>query len=319
MPYPMRVARVSFQQIDFNDNTFCLVPWEDATVSDSLAASIKRVGLIHPPILKEKSANSFLVVAGRKRFQAVKQALDLRACDCLVIPMETPDLDVMAIAIEDNACNRVLTPVERAVFFRKILKWMDENQAAEIFLKVLGFSSHPYHIRGFLALLDLEEPLLKAIHKGRLDETVSIELGKMSFSDRLALFDVINHLRMSVGNQKKFIATCRDLAARDNIPIMAVLSDPETKQIIDHPQANPPQKCANLMTLLERKRFPRLSEAEKEFQRFAKSLGLSKGTTISHTPSFEKDLVTLSITFKNREKLLKVWSKIKPALEICEP
>lgn len=316
MPYPMRVTRVSFQHIDFNNNTFGLVPWKDFTVPDSLTASIERVGLIHPPILKEKSANSFLVAAGRKRFQAIKQVLDARACDCLVIPMETPDLEVMAIAIEDNVCDRVLTPVERAVFFRKILAWMNENQAAERFLKVLGFSPHPYHIRRFLAVLDLEEPLLKAIHKGRLDETVSIELGRMSFSDRLALFDVIDHLRMSVGNQKKLIAICRDLAARENISIMAVLSDPETKQIIDHQQANPPQKCANLMTLLDRKRFPRLSEAEKEFQRFAKSLGLPKGTTLSHVPSFEKDLITLSITFNNREKLLKVWPKIKPVPEV---
>ncbi|MCK5322739.1 MAG: ParB N-terminal domain-containing protein [Desulfobulbaceae bacterium] len=314
MPCPIRVTRVSFQHIDFSDNRFSLVPWEDSTVPDLLAESIKRAGLIHPPILKEKSVNSFVVAAGQKRFQAIKQVSDVKACDCMVIPMETPDIEVMAIALEDNACDRTLTPVERALFFQKILKWLDKKQAAERFLKVLGFEPHPHHIRCFLALLDLEEPLLRAVHKGRLNETVAIELGKMSFSDRLTLFDIIDHLRMSVGNQKKIIATCRDLAARDNIPIMAVLSDPEAKRIIDHPGTNPPQKCTNLMTWLNRKCFPRLSEAEKEFRRFAGSLGLPKETTLSHAPSFEKDSVTLSVTFGNREKLLKAWPKIKSAL-----
>ena len=88
-----------------------------------------------------------------------------------------------------------------------------------------------------------------------------------------------------------------------------------TTDILNHPEANPPQKAANLMATLTAKRYPRLTEAEKNFQQFTDSLRLPKNATLSHAPAFEKDTVTLTISFKNQEDLLKSWQFIASALK----
>jgi len=144
---------------------------------------------------------------------------------------------------------------------------------------------------------------------------VALELGKLDFGDRMALFEVINLLHLSVGNQKKLTISSRELAVRTNSSIRQVLSDPEAEAVLNHPEANLPQKAANLMAWINKKRFPRLSEAEQEFRRFTGKLQLPKGVDLSPAPSFEKDELTLTITIQDQDKLQKLWPKLERILQ----
>lgn len=306
----MRCARISIHKIDFQDNTFCLTSFEDQSLPDELIDSIKRVGILHPPILKEKSTNSYLILTGRKRLCAARDVLRFTACNCRIVPMETPEIDCLAIVLEEALASEGLTPVEKAVFMQKSLQWIDEQELIENFLPVLGLTPHSYHIQRTLALLSLEEPILRAVHEGRLEEGVARELCKLGFGDRIAIYDLIDLLRLSVGNQKKITTICKELSARNNDSIRTLLAHPDVSDILNHRDANPPQKTANLMAWLTKKRFPRLSAAESDFRKFSEKLALPKGVTLSHSPSFEKDTLTLSIPFQNPEALQKTWEKL---------
>ena len=88
----------------------------------------------------------------------------------------------------------------------------------------------------------------------------------------------------------------------------------DVMDILNHQEANPPQKTKNLMNRLSRKYMPRSSHAADEFKRFAASMHLPQNVSVDHTPFFEDDSVTLSITFSNRESVQNAWEKIKRAV-----
>jgi beta-mannanase len=68
------------------------------------------------------------------------------------------------------------------------------------------------------------------------------------------------------------------------------------------------------MNWLSRKYMPRSSQAEDEFKRFIASMQLPRNVSVDHTPFFEDDSVTLSISFSNTKSVQNAWKKIKNAI-----
>jgi len=314
-----QIKRIPLSQIDFEDTTYRLVPFTENHAPPGLCESIARVGLLHSPIIQENLTASFQIVAGRKRLHILRDSIAARDCACIILPQDIEKLTVFSILLEETLLRRSLTPVEKAVFFTNILQIIDIDQAAQQFLPPLGLAPSPYHINKMLSLLDLEDQLLKDLHKGLLNEKTAHELTRLSFRDRLALFETIKQLQLSVGKQQKLLLACRELSGRTRTAIADILSCAEVHDILNHPQANPPQKSTNLMIWLTQKRFPRLSAAEREFKEFSTALNLPPGAVLSHSLSFEKDAITLSLLFNNEKDFLKSWQKMKTCFTNEQP
>ena len=315
MPPAFRSSLVNLQQINFQDLTNNLTPEDAREPSNALLESIARTGILHPPILREQSGARLEIVTGRRRLIAAQQALHSISAICLVLPTETLPAEALAINLEDTLLRGDITVIEQAIFFQKILAHLDENEAARRFLPALGLEPHRHNLHNLVQLLGLEEHLLGALHTGRLHEGVARELLALNFTDRLSLYEVMEILSLSVGNQKKITATCRELAARHRTSIMALLCRPEAREILAPQETNIPQKTARLMQWLTDQRFPSLAAAEEEFRAFAATLKLPGGGALNHSPSFEQDQVHLSLPFANREELRRVWPVIAKALK----
>ncbi|MCX5876027.1 MAG: ParB N-terminal domain-containing protein [Deltaproteobacteria bacterium] len=315
MPPTFRSSLVNLHHINFQDFSNSLTPEEAREPSAALVESVARAGILHPPILRELGRASLEIVTGRRRLLAAQQTLHSISAICLVLPAETLPTETLAINLEDTLLRGDITVIEQAIFFQKILGHLDENEAARRFLPALGLEPHRHHLHNLLQLLGLEEHLLGAVHEGRLHDGVARELLGLNFTDRLSLYEVMEILSLSVSNQKKITACCRELAARHNTSVMALLCQPEVREILDPQETNIPQKTAKLMQWLTNQRFPSLAAAEQEFRTFAATLKLPSTVTLSHSPSFEQDQVHLSIPFANREELRQIWPLIANALK----
>ncbi|MFH1020747.1 MAG: ParB N-terminal domain-containing protein [Pseudomonadota bacterium] len=315
MPPTFRSSLVNLHHINFQDFSNSLTPEEAREPNSALLESVARTGILHPPILREQGRTSMEIVTGHRRLLAARQTLHSISTICLVLPAETLPAETLAINLEDTMLRGDITVVEQAIFFQKILVHLDENEAARRFLPALGLEPHRHHLHNLVQLLGLEEHLLGALHDGRLHEGVARELLALNFTDRLSLYEIMEMLKLSVGNQKKITATCRELAARHNTTVMALLCRPEVREILAPRETNIPQKTARLMQWLTGQRFPRLAAAEQEFRTFAATLKLPDAVALSHSPSFEQDQVHLSIPFANREELRKIWPLIANALK----
>ncbi|MFA7346746.1 MAG: ParB N-terminal domain-containing protein [Desulfurivibrionaceae bacterium] len=315
MPPTFRSSLVNLHHINFQDFSNSLTPEEAREPSPALLESVARSGILHPPILREQGRTTMEIVTGRKRLLAAQQTLHSISTVCLVLPADTLPAEALAINLEDTILRGDITVVEQAIFFQKILVHLDENEAAKRFLPALGLEPHRHHLHNLVQLMGLEEHLLTALHEGRLHEGVARELLALNFTDRLSLYETMEILSLSVGNQKKITAACRELAARHNTSVMALLSQSEAREILDPHETNIPQKTARLMQWLTGQRFPNLTEAEHEFRSFVAALKLPSGVTLGHSPSFEQDQLHLSIPFVNREELRTTWPRIADALK----
>lgn len=296
----LHIARTPISHIDTENRTYSLIPFNQELNTDELCTSISHTGLLQPPIIKAFPDAPFVVVSGWQRVIAA-QALGLTAVDCHIVPHTTAEIDAFAIALSEVTRQHPLSPLEKAVFFQKVCQYCTVQDAASTFLPQLGLPQNPTIINKLLLLANLEHPVAEALHNGVLDEKAAYHLLTLSFRDRLLIFEVISELRLSVSNQRKLIHNCLNLSKREGTSIQAILSSGSVQAIISHKEANPPQKSANLMAYLDTAISPRLAEAEKEFNILKQSLNLPKGAILTHSTAFEKDDLTLSLTFKNSE------------------
>ena len=306
-----QMGRIPFSQIDFADTTYNLVPFADDREDPALRESIARVGLLHPPIVKENFNALFQIIAGRKRLHILRDTFAAQECTCIILPRDIGRISAYDMLLEETLLTRPLSPVEKAIFFTQVLQSLDIQQAARQYLPRLGLAPNPYHIKRLLPLLDLEEPLLIKLHQGMLSEKTALELTRLSFRDRMALFETIDQLQLSVGKQQQLLLAGKELSGRTRTAIADILSGLEVNGILNHPQANPPQKSTQLMAWLTRQRYPRLSAAEHKFKAFTDKLDLPPGAALTHALSFEKDALTLSLHFIDEADFLKTWQKIK--------
>jgi ParB-like chromosome segregation protein Spo0J len=324
MPPVLTIKNIDLSQVDFNDLSYSIAPIPESEIDSTLKASIARHGILHPPIVREINSVSYTIIAGRKRLLAWRSLAKEKTCHCLVISRQIPEFEVFHILLAEIQLVRQLTMVEKALFLQKIAAVAEEKQIVKEFLPRLNLAQDPSVMKQTLRLLELEAPILKGIHQGYVNETVARDFVSLPLQDRSILFEIVASLRLSLSNQKKLLQICRELASRENKSITALqlasrenksitalLATPEVHAILHHPEANPPQKTKNLMIWLARRHKSRSIHAEEEFNRFINEIRLPRNVSVTHTPFFEDDVVTLSITFRNRGFLLQAWEKIK--------
>jgi hypothetical protein len=307
----LNVKNIFLSQIDFEAFDYSLSPERDVAPAETLYKSIARHGILHLPIVRECNSDLHTIVAGRKRLLALRSLHTETACTCLVISRQVPEIDIFSLLLDEIQLTRPLTMVEKAIFLHKTTAIADARQIISEFLPRLGLAPHSFSLQQTLKLLDLEDPVLRCLHHGQISETVAHDLILMAARDRMALVAIIVSLRLSFSNQKKLLIMCRELAGRDNTSIATLLDNDEVQGILQHQDANPPQKTKNLMLWLSRRHMPRCGQAAEEFNRFITAMRLPQNASVEHTPFFEDDSMTLSITFPNRESLQHAWEKIR--------
>lgn len=283
----------------------------DTASDEALTQSITRYGILHPPIVREKSAELYTIVTGWKRLQSLRACHAGNTVPCLVVSGQTPGTDVFLLILEEIQFTRPLTIVEKAILLKKITHFADTERIVSDFLPLLGLPPHAGSPKQALQLLTLEKPILQSLHEGQLNKIVAHDFLHLSSRDRMALLQIITSLRLSFSYQKKLLVICRELAKRSNTSIEAWLNSDEVRNILSHPDANPPQKAKNLMLWLTDKHMPRYTQATAEFRRFITQLHLPKNVSVAHTPCFEDDEMTLSITFSDRKSLQHAWDRIR--------
>lgn len=83
-----------------------------------LTESIKTHGIIQPLILRKKSENQYIIVAGERRWRAAKLA-GLKEVPAII--MKLTDKDVLEISLIENIQRQDLNPIEEALAYRKLI------------------------------------------------------------------------------------------------------------------------------------------------------------------------------------------------------
>ncbi len=277
-----------------------LHPWEGRVIPPELQESLALNGVLHPPFVIADVAETFAVVSGARRIEFVRKSHGPAHIDCLVVAKETPHRAVLNLVLADQSCVSPLSLAEKARFIEIAGQFLKMDDIATLYRTRLQLKNGRSAPADLLKILQQDVEIIREIHAGRLQERMVTELLSLpEESDRLTLVQLFKDLGMGDGKQKKFFTLIRDIAFRKGSSITSLLQKEDIRAILDHAELNIPQQIHHLGNLLQQEINPSSSLAEGVFTKQVKTLQLPKNYAVSHSPSFERDEVTLAITFKN--------------------
>ena len=278
--------------------------------ADALIASIRDVGLINPPILRQRRDSNYQIVCGFRRVEAFR-TLKWRKIKARVMKGDYTGLEVLKLAISDNRSHRQLNVVEQARAIERLSAYLPQKSRLEILSSILGFPSNRKVFEKLQTLAGLPEAIQAAVLEESVSFEAAVDLGKFSGDDALSFLGLFKQLKLSHNKQKEVITFVSEIAIREGFEAGEVLQSKEIKKVLDQPDLNRNEKASQIRALLKRRRFPALVDQEERFARELKALKLNEHIHITGPPHFEAGPITLRMTFKDE----KAFSERRKTLE----
>lgn len=163
---------------------------------DTLAASIKEIGLINPITVRAGSWNDefpYTIIAGRRRLEAVK-ILGLKEIEAVVYA-EDELISDEEIALAENVNRLDMHPVDEGLNFRQLVR---EGKTIDELSKT--FDRSPAHIYQRMKLVDLTDNMKELFKEGGLNIVQAAKIASLPDEVQEKIYDEISKDKWFNGN-----------------------------------------------------------------------------------------------------------------------
>jgi ParB family transcriptional regulator, chromosome partitioning protein len=165
---------------------------------ESLSQSISTHGLLQPVLVRQKSADSYEIISGERRFRALR-ALGRETIPC-VIRQNVSDREITEMALVENIQREDLNDIEKADAFQQLI--LNHDYSHEQLAKQIGKSRTT--ITNTLRLLNLPEEIKTMIRERKISMGHARALLAIEDNDRrIILANKIIHENLSVRDVEK--------------------------------------------------------------------------------------------------------------------
>ena len=194
------------QQNEIDINLISPNPKQPRTVFDEAAlkelmVSIKEIGILQPPVVREVIGGRYELIMGERRYRAAK-AVGLKTIP--VIIRQTPDNELLREALIENIHRSQLNPLEEGAAYAQLLS--DFNCTHEELATKLG-RSRP-HLSNTMRLLTLPQAVQKRVALGIISAGHARAL--LGLTDAAEIEKLANRIvaeNLSVRSVEEIIAT----------------------------------------------------------------------------------------------------------------
>ena len=132
---------------------------------------------------------------------------------------------------------------------------------------------------------------------------VALELGRLKRDEGAIFSKLFNDLKLGTNKQREILTLVKEISLREDIPIIKILEQDRLGEILNNEDIERNQKVSEIIKRLKNRRFPSLTKAEDEFEKYVKKLGLNNHLKLIPPNSFEGNTFSLNIRFKNLKDL----------------
>ena len=183
----------------------------DENAINELALSIQKYGVIQPIVVRQ-IGNKYEIIAGERRYKASKVA-GKQTIPAII--SELNDKDSVEIALIENVQREDLTPIEKAVSYKKILDMGYINQ--EDLAKKVGKSQSA--IANTLRLLNLSDDVQEALLENKISERHARSLLKIKDEKKqVEMLNKIINERLTVRKLDEEIDKMNNVPEVNNVP-----------------------------------------------------------------------------------------------------
>ena len=165
----------------------------DSNEIDSLAVSIKELGIIQPITVRKVNENKYEIISGERRYRASKIA-NLDSIPCYIKAVEN-DTDLLKMSLVENVQRVDLDPIEIALTYERLIN--EYNLNIDIISKLVGKDRST--VSNYVRLLKLDPIIQSGIRDGFLsmghgralinidDKKLQIEIYEQIISSNLSV------------------------------------------------------------------------------------------------------------------------------------
>jgi ParB family transcriptional regulator, chromosome partitioning protein len=297
---------VPLASINLQNDDFRITTREDV---DELATSIQHDGLINPPTLIQKHPSGHVIVSGFRRVHAC-QKLGCNDIGARILHSEADHLDCLRLAIAENALQRHLNLIETSRAIQKLSAFFaGDIQLAET-AATLGLPANPSILNKIKDLCLLPWPVQCSILNDSVSLSMAVELEKLDPDSAVAFARLFEQLKFSLSKQKEILTLVDEIAQRENSSVRQVMKDPRFPKIIDNEDLDRTQKGSQIRSFLRQWRFPRISEAERNYQIHHRQLRLGNDIKLIPPKDFEGTTYMLNLNFTSLADLMELRNKL---------
>lgn len=268
---------------------------------EPLAASIRRLGLLQPPLLAEKSTCR-VIISGFRRVAACRQ-LGWSRLPARVLPQTVPEACCARLAVGENSLARPLNLIETSRALRLLTRTSPDGRLPAEEAAALALPSHPGLAARLMRLEELPEGVREGMLEGGIALAMAEELGRHAPPAADAFARLFRDLGLSLNRQRELLSLVVDIAAREGCPPSEVLADPALQAIVRDPGADRSLKTREIRRRLRRRRFPAISRAEENFETLTRRLDLDDRLQLKPPRDFEGTTFSLTLAFDRLEEL----------------
>lgn len=269
--------------------------------------SVKRIGLIHPPLVCRREDKS-VIVCGWKRIEA---CLILKIKEIPVVySEEKSDLKLFQTALFENIAFRNLDYLGIAEAVLRLIRFgRTEDDVIKTIFPMLGVPTTYEYLDLYLNIARCSHDVKREVFQAGFSIDAARLLMRFEEDDRMVLARIVSPLGRN--KQKQILEDILDIAHRDGKDVQHILKEKEAAEVLQSSTLSSSQKAEHLRKYLGKKRYPALTEKEAKFRSRVKSLKWPADVTIQPEPYFEEKDLHVSFSFKNRKEFLHIVKNLE--------
>jgi hypothetical protein len=307
------VKRESIEPGPEGRHCFDLSP-EGIPLPELLVASIERVGILHPLIVRPlHTGKYFQLIAGFKRYSIAKQ-LYIERIPVFVLPAKRRgDYASLIYAVEDNRSVRALSPMEICMALRLFACIHDSEKPKDPggMARLLGIPPVESRIEDYLNLDRLDRAIQRKVHLKDIDfEQARILLKTDGVIARFLTAILLSGVHLNANRMKIAAEYLVEICRREGISPEGIIEAPALSAFLNRCKEGKRCRATEFQSILRTLRYPILSELQARFDRLSKGIASGIPVTIHHPEQFEGDCITVTIKARNRSELTENLKKL---------
>jgi ParB/RepB/Spo0J family partition protein len=285
---------MSLDEIDLKDERFRI---SGQPPSDRLIKSIRKIGLVSPPVVVSRR-NRWVPVSGWRRILACRELG--KTTITVSVLKESDDRRTFLFAVEENLATRELTFLEKAEIVARLLKFgLSELQLRKKILPAFEIPPTRPYLERYLALAGLDSETKDFISAREIPLAVAQLLIGLKPRDRKALIPILAPLGKN--KQIEIVIDVQDIARKKRVPAWKILETQEIRDILAARDWPAIQKSERVRQALKGMRFPRLTSWQEEFDSALRRMKWPRDIRIEPRPFFEDDWLSAAFRFRDAE------------------
>lgn len=289
---------VLLERICLEDKTFQVTT---GSAIEPLAASISRLGVMHPPLLLPNDSG-YQVVCGFRRISACISVGLSKIAARLLLP-DTDKAACVELAIADNALQRPLNLIETSRALVLLSRAYPDKDDLCRTAAALGLPDNFSVIHKLVQLSAVAPEIQQGVLSNVLSMAIALELGQMEKACGISLSKLFGFLKLGLNKQREILTMIQEIAFREDLAVADVIDASELHQIMNHEKWDRSQKTVHLRRYLRRRRYPSITAVESDFEARMRSLDLDSGISLIPPRDFESTTFSFHLNFNNLTEL----------------